>query len=42
MEELINELYPAERKYLNMMDKSNPPKSIHICGSQFANRQLAN
>lgn len=41
-EELINELYPAERKYLNMMDKSNPPKSIHICGGQFANRQLAN
>lgn len=23
-------------------DKSNPPKSIHICGGQFANRQLAN
>lgn len=23
-------------------DKSNPPKSIHICGGQFANRQLEN
>ena len=23
-------------------DKSNPPKSIHICGGQFANRQLTN
>ncbi len=37
MEELINKLYPAERKYLNMMSKSNFPKSIYICVSQFAN-----